>query len=269
MPQTPPLRCIRSRDNADFKYWKKLAHHRRTRRQERRIMLEGVHLAEEWLAAHGRPEVALLSPQGHANADIMAWLNTAECAAVMLADALFRELSGTETPAGLIVIATLPTLATPPATDRDTLALDGVQDPGNLGCLLRNAAAAGIAQVVLSADCAEAWSPKALRAGQGAQFRLRLYEDVDLPAFLRMFQGDTLATALEDAASLYSARWRHPLAWVMGSEGQGLRPETLAACRQRVRIPMPGATESLNVVAAAAVCLFEMTRRDLAAAPPV
>jgi TrmH family RNA methyltransferase len=84
-----------------------------------------------------------------------------------------------------------------------------------------------------------------------------------LPAFLAEFQGDSLATALEGAESLYTATWRHPVAWVLGSEGQGVRPQVLAAARRHIRIPMSDAVESLNVGAAAAICLFEMARRRL------
>ncbi|MDR2165694.1 MAG: RNA methyltransferase [Zoogloeaceae bacterium] len=252
---------IVSRENPDFRAWKKLRDSSRARRKQGRLLLEGIHLVMAWQAAWGMPEVILVSESGRARPEIRVWIAQTGARVTELADSLFRELSATETPGGILAVVTLPVPASPPAANRDSLLLDGVQDPGNLGTLLRSAAAAGVGQVLLSTDCAEAWSPKALRAGQGAHFTLRVHEDVDLPCFLAAFQGDTLAATLEDAVSLHAATWRHPVAWVMGAEGQGARPETLAACRQRVYIPMPGAVESLNVGAAAAVCLFEMVRR--------
>jgi TrmH family RNA methyltransferase len=103
-----------------------------------------------------------------------------------------------------------------------------------------------------------------LRAGQGAHFALAIHEDVDLASFMAEYQGTTAVTTLDDATSLYEACWDGPLAWVFGAEGQGVRPELLAAARLRIRIPMPGAVESLNVAAAAAICLFEALRRKLA-----
>jgi TrmH family RNA methyltransferase len=103
-----------------------------------------------------------------------------------------------------------------------------------------------------------------LRAGQGAHFALAIHEDVDLTGFMAEYRGTTAVTTLDEAISLYEAHWDGPLAWVFGAEGQGVRPELLAAARLRIRIPMPGAVESLNVAAAAAICLFEALRRKLA-----
>ncbi|MDR3351469.1 MAG: RNA methyltransferase [Zoogloeaceae bacterium] len=257
-------RTILSRENPDFRHWKKLLHSARERRKAGLLVLEGVHLVRDWHTAYGAPESVLVSDRGMENAEIRACLAESCVGAKMvrLAEARFAELATTATPAGILALAPLPTRGSSPAPDRDSLLLDGIQDPGNLGTLLRTAAAAGIGQVLLSADCADVWSPKTLRAGQGAHFCLDIHAGADLVAFLRNFQGEGLATALtERAESLYAIQWRHPVAWVFGAEGQGVRPEILTAARKQVRIPMPGRMESLNVSAAAAICLFEMTRR--------
>jgi TrmH family RNA methyltransferase len=103
-----------------------------------------------------------------------------------------------------------------------------------------------------------------LRAGQGAHFALAIHEDADLGAFMADYRGTTAVTCLDDATPLYDASWEGSLAWVFGAEGQGVSPELVAAARLRIKIPMPGAVESLNVAAAAAVCLFEALRRKLA-----
>ncbi|MDR3056002.1 MAG: RNA methyltransferase [Zoogloeaceae bacterium] len=261
------MKIIASRENPAFKAWKKLAQSGRERKKQGQTLLEGVHLVESWHTAYGMPICLLASERGQARAEIADWLAAGarqgvECA--VLTDALFAELADTETPSGLLAVVNLPDAREPPAPDADSLLLDGVQDPGNLGSLLRTAAATGFAQVLLSADCASPWSPKTLRAGQGAQFQLRLYENADLPAFLGAFQGTSLATALDGAKSLYAAELgQAPLAWVFGAEGQGVSPDVLVAAQKRIRIPMPGAktVESLNVGHAAAVCLFESLRR--------
>jgi TrmH family RNA methyltransferase len=172
-----------------------------------------------------------------------------------------RDLGLVETPSGLVGVAALPaTVAVDP--QKDAILLDGVQDPGNVGTLLRTAAAAGIGQALLGPGCAAAWSPKVLRAGQGAHFAMNVVEDADLAGFMAGYRGTTVVTTLgPDARSLYAVDLDGPLAWIFGSEGQGVRQELLAAARLQVRIPMPGAVESLNVAAAAAVCLFETVRR--------
>ncbi|MDR3324174.1 MAG: RNA methyltransferase [Zoogloeaceae bacterium] len=258
------MKHIISRDNPHFKAWKKLAQSGRARRQAGEVLLEGLHLVTAWQVACGLPSCILVSDKGRQNPEIADWLaGLGEHAPepTQLSEALFAELADTETPGGLLAFAPRPAQATPPAPDQDSLLLDGVQDPGNLGAILRTAAAAGVSQALLSADCADAWSLKVLRAGQGAHFQMRIHEGVDLPDFLAAFAGESLATALKEGQSLYAAAWRHPVAWVFGSEGQGVRPPVLAAAQKRIRIPMPGKLESLNVATAAAVCLFEMVRR--------
>ncbi|MDR1350229.1 MAG: RNA methyltransferase [Zoogloeaceae bacterium] len=260
------IKTIASRENPAFKAWKKLAQSGRACKKQRQTLLEGVHLVASWHTAHGMPACLLASEKGRARAEIADWLAAGErqnARCVVLADALFAELADTETPGGLMAVVHLPPVEEAPAVDVDSLLLDGVQDPGNLGSLLRTAAAAGFAQILLSADCACAFSSKALRAGQGAQFQLRIQEAANLAAFLAVFEGNTFAATLRDAESLYAVDLRQrPVAWVFGAEGQGVSPNVLAAARQRVRISMPGAqsVESLNVGHAAAICLFETLR---------
>jgi TrmH family RNA methyltransferase len=142
--------------------------------------------------------------------------------------------------------------------------LEDIQDPGNVGTMLRTAAAAGVEQVLLSKHCAFAWSPKVLRAGQGAHFATTIVEDVDLVAWAQKFStrgGDVIATSPRDAATLYDAEVREPWAVAIGNEGAGLSQALLARATSRIAIPMRADTESLNASAAAAVVLFELVRR--------
>ena len=256
------MRHIASRDNPHFKALRKLASSGRERRKSGMTLLDGVHLALAWEAA-GHPVLEyLVSERAATEGEIAAFVGSRASARVtVLADALFAELSPVDTPTGLLACVHAIVDSGAPASDVDTVVLDGVQDPGNVGSILRTAAAAGFRQAVLSADCAQAWSPKTLRAGMGAQFVIRVHEGVALESFLADFRGTTAATLLDGDKDLYSASLFPPVAWVFGHEGEGIRPSVAAATRVHVRIPMPGAMESLNVAAASALCLFETVRR--------
>ena len=259
------MKRIESRDNAAFKGFKKLCQSARERRKTGRIVLEGMHLIESFAARFGLPDEVVVSQTGLQTNEIARYLDqvAGQASAVLLADGLFAELSELDHPSGIIAFAAWPAVAKPVDDCCDTVVLDGVQDPGNLGSILRSAAAAGFKQAVLSDDCAQAWSPKVLRAGMGAHFLIDIFESVDLAPFLDRFQGQSIVTALDGKRSLFEVPLREPVAWVFGSEGQGVRLEVAACVRERVLIPMPGQTESLNVGAAAAVCLFETVRQRL------
>jgi TrmH family RNA methyltransferase len=141
------------------------------------------------------------------------------------------------------------------------LLLDGIQDPGNVGSILRTAAAAGVEQVLLSAQCAFAWSPKVLRAGQGAHFHLQIFEDIDLIEWAGTYRGKLVAAVAADGEPLFTVDLTPPVAIAIGNEGAGLSDALRLAAARRVTIPMPGGFDSLNAAAAAAVCLFECVRQ--------
>lgn len=257
------MKLIQSRDNAFYKQLKKLAESGRERRKSGLTLLDGVHLVSAWEAARGPVQTLVVAESALENPEIAAL--TVKTSPVVLADVLLRELGLVDTPSGVLAVVPLPGVdATTVDLDQDTILLDGVQDPGNVGTLLRTAAAAGVKQALLGPGCASAWSPKVLRAGQGAHFVLDIVEEADLAGFVGSYRGTTAVTCLDGATSLYDADWQGPLAWIFGAEGQGVRPELIAATGLRIRIPMPGAVESLNVGAAAAICLFEALRRRLA-----
>jgi len=256
------MKLIQSRDNPFFKTLKRLAESGRERRKTGRTLLDGVHLIEAWEAVHGPVETLVVAESAAASGEIAAYVAGRD--GVLLADVLMRDLGLVDTPSGLLAVVAMPTTTAAVDHQKDAILLDGVQDPGNVGTLLRTAAAAGVKQVLLAPGCASAWSPKVLRAGQGAHFVLSIHEEADLSTFMADYAGTTAVTCLDGSTSLYEAKWNGPLAWVFGAEGQGVRPELIAAARLKIRIPMPGAVESLNVAAAAAVCLFEALRRKLA-----
>lgn len=255
------MKHIQSRDNPFFKQLRKLAESGRERRKSGLTLLDGVHLVAAYEAAIGPVAALVVAESALAAGEIAAYVGGREI--TVLADALMRELGLVDTPSGLLALAAMPAAVAPLDHGQDAILLDGVQDPGNLGTLLRSAAAAGIRQALLAPGCAAAWSPKVLRAGQGAHFLLAIHEDADLAGFMAAYGGTTAVTCLDGATSLYDARWFGPVAWVFGAEGLGVRRELIDAAQLRVRIPMPGAVESLNVGAAAAVCMFETVRRRL------
>jgi len=255
------MKLIQSRDNVFYKSLKKLAESGRERRKTGKTLLDGVHLVEAFEAACGPVETLVVGESALAAGEIARLAEGREV--TVLADALLRDLGLVDTPSGLLAVVAMPGAMAAVDLGKDAILLDGVQDPGNVGTLLRTAAAAGIKQAVLSPGCASAWSPKVLRAGQGAHFVLSIHEEADLAAFMADYRGTTLVTCLDGATSLYAARLEGPLAWVFGAEGQGVSTELIDVARLRIRIPMPGAVESLNVAAAAAVCLFEVLRRRL------
>ncbi|MEY4591253.1 MAG: hypothetical protein RIR18_148 [Pseudomonadota bacterium] len=259
------MKHIQSRDNPFYKQLKKLAESGRERRKVGKTLLDGAHLIVAFEQAMGAVETLVIS-----ESCLSTYQKSAELVRVVegheltvLSDSLMRELGLVESPSGLLAVAKTPQTVTQPNPNINAVLLDAVQDPGNLGTLLRTAAAAGIRQVLLSPGCASAWSPKVLRAGQGAHFVLNIIEEADLASFLAGFSGTSIVTCLDGAVSLYEARWRTPSAWVFGSEGQGVRQALIDMASLRVKIPMPGAVESLNVGAAAAICLFEAYRQSL------
>ena len=257
------MQLIRSRANPFFRNLKRLAESGRERRKTGRTLLDGVHLVAAYEAVNGPVETLVVGESALAGGEIADFVG--ERTLVVLADSLLRELALVETPSGLLAVAAMPVATVAVDLERDAILLDGVQNPGNVGAILRTAAAAGVGQALLGPGCAAAWSPKVLRAGQGAHFALTVHEDADLAGFMAGYRGTTAVACVDGATSLYDARWEGPVAWVFGSEGQGVRGELVAAAGLRIRIPMPGAVESLNVGAAAAVCLFECLRRREAA----
>lgn len=256
------MKTIHSRDNPFFKELRKLAGSARARGKAGHALLDGVHLVQACLDAGLQPAQVLVSATGaQDDPEVAALLRAAPGVPVAcLDDALFAELSELKTPTGILALIEQPQPAVPPVRSRFALLLEDIQDPGNLGSMIRSAAAAGCDAVFLSRGCADAWSPRVLRAGMGGHFALSVHESMDLVAAATAFPGTCHAAALHAQTSLYGCDLRGNVAFAIGNEGAGLSGALLQACRP-VAIPMPGKVESLNAAAAAAVCLFEATRQ--------
>ncbi len=256
------LKLIRSRDNARFKTLRELASSTRERRKAGLALLDGAHLICAYRARGGVPEQLILSESAASNPEAMQLAASASGQGVLvLSDSLFSDVAQVATPTGIIALIRTPRPGALPHRIERCVMLENIQDAGNLGSILRSTAAAGVRTVLLSQGCAFAWSPKVLRAGMGAHFSLDVFDNVDLAAVLPRLSGRLICTSGHAAKSIYQADLRGPLAWVFGNEGAGVSAELSAAAAEQLRIPMPGKTESLNVAAAAAICLFEQVRQ--------
>jgi TrmH family RNA methyltransferase len=249
------MSVLTSRDNPRVKRWAKLARDARYRRAEKRALLEGPHLLAAALQ-HGYKPVALLATEeGAADPEISRLIGESGLRPVILARGVFRLTVDADNPPGMAA-----EIAIPAANDKDaarTVFLEGVQDPGNVGAIVRSAAAFGFGRVVLDPECADPWSPKALRAGMGGHFSLQLRESGDLGAEIEAFKGTVACTVPRGGVALSEAPLNRSSAWIFGGEGRGLREETIRRADLRVTIPMAAGTESLNVAAAAAICLYQ------------
>lgn len=261
------MKRITSRDNARFKWWRQLAHSGRERRQQAKTVLDGAHLLEAYLGRRASPLSLAISDQGLASPEISRLIERCGgCETTHFSDALFAEISPVDTPTGLLSAIEIPPAPREPAITASCVILDGVQDAGNVGSILRSAAAAGVEWALCAPGCAQPWSPRVLRAAMGAHFSLNLVEAADVPAILSGYPGKIVATVPDAEADLFGVGVSGPVAWLFGSEGGGLSPPVRALATDLVHIPMSGATESLNVAAAAAVCLFEQLRQIRAGA---
>lgn len=247
--------AIDSRHNPLFKELRRLSRDSTAYRKQCRLWVEGEHLCRAALARGVTPEVAVFSASGWSS-ESASWAASA-LKAVVLPDSLFADLSALESPANMGFVLALPATAEL-RLDAASMILDRVQDAGNVGSLLRSASAFGFQQVIALKGTAALWSPKVLRAGMGAHWGLQLIEGVELAAL-----ADLSVPII--VTSSHRGHWLHqiqatkalpfPCAWVFGHEGQGISAGLDAMASQHVRIAQPGGEESLNVAAAAAICL--------------
>lgn len=259
---------VTSRDNALVKELRKLAQDGTTYRKTGRVWIEGEHLCDAAQSRGLKADIAVISDQKQHLAGM-------ECARsaiklVVVADALMRELSGLESPAAMGLVLSLPQDMPVDATARSVI-LDRLQDPGNAGSILRSAAAFGYTQVIALKGTVALWSPKVLRAGMGAHFSLRIVETArneqlselihplavtssHRGQFLHELQAQSSLSKYERSAQ-DSCRRLADFSWIFGHEGQGVNEELEALAKAHVCIAQPGGQESLNVAAAAAICL--------------
>jgi TrmH family RNA methyltransferase len=261
------MQRVTSRQNPRLRAAARLIASSRDRRKAGKCVLEGEHLVAAYSARYGAPETVIVTDDALSRPEARALAERHAARTLVVPGTLFGELATLPAGVGLLAVITTPVAGTSGRTDF-CLLLDDVQDPGNVGSMLRSAAAAGAAQVMLSKHCAFAWSPKVLRAGQGAHFALDIHEDIDLPAWAAAYRaagGEVIAMVAKGGDDLYAVSLAGRVALAIGNEGAGISAALAAQATQQVSIPMPGDVESLNAAAAAAVCLFECVRQRAAA----
>jgi len=249
---------ISSRDNPLLVRLRKIAQDPAAYRKQGAVWLEGDHLCRA-LRARGRPAaLALMTERAWAEPalrELAGWAPRV----TLVGDDLFAGISGLGSPAPIGFVIDAPAVL-PIEPAAASVVLDRLQDAGNVGSVLRSAAALGVTQVLALKGTAALWSPKVLRAGMGAHFGLRLIEGLEL-ADLEALALPLVAGSSHAPTALHAIALPWPCAWVFGHEGQGVCAALLARCALTVRIPQPGGEESLNVAAAAAVCLYESARQ--------
>jgi TrmH family RNA methyltransferase len=242
---------ITSRDNPLLKELRRLSQDGSAYRKTGRFWVEGDHLGRAALQRGQRPAIAVLAES--AWPAFGAEFGEVASRTIVVPDALFDAISGLEAPTRLGFVFDLPAQAGVQAGVASVI-LDRVQDAGNVGSILRSAAAFGFRQVIALKGTAALWSPKVLRAGMGAHFALRLVEGVEAAA-LDELAVPILVTSSHQGGLIHREVLPWPCAWVLGHEGQGVGAEVMARATRSVRIAQPGGEESLNVAAAAAICL--------------
>ncbi|MBN9462703.1 MAG: RNA methyltransferase [Burkholderiales bacterium] len=256
---------IRSSTNERYRRLLELTASARERRREEQSVIEGVHLVQAWLGRFGPAagEAELFVPRRSLQlAEVSALLERFAGTPTVLDDRLFARASQVEHGNGPIAIVPTPRPPLPRRLEDDTVYLDRIQDPGNVGSILRTCAAVGVQRVIASPGTAFCWSPKVLRAGMGAHFHLDIHEGVEPATLCERAALAVRAAEAGASTSLYQADLRAPALWLFGNEGQGLDAE-LRAWPQvtRLAVPQQPAVESLNVGVAAAVCLYEQWRQ--------
>lgn len=253
---------LESKDNPKIKHLRGLIDQNSYRKKQGQTVLEGTHLVLAWLE-QGRKINSIFTTEHameHEDFDKIATFYTGTV--FVLSEAFYREISTLGTTLACLAIIDLPSSRDALDFSADTLILENVQDPGNVGTLLRSAAAAGIKQVVCTKGSASLWSPRVMRAGMGAHFSLNTYENVALEETLSKFEIPVFVTSSHQSESLYQKDLSSPVVWILGNEGQGASEFALQHA-QAVTIPQPGGQESLNVAVAGSICFFEMVRQRI------
>lgn len=254
------MRILSSAQNPLLQRVRRLAHEPLAYRTLGQVWVEGEHLCEALCTRGWRAETAVLSETGASVPRLQALAARAQ-ETVLVPDVLYARVSGLPAPSGLgMLVSWQPNAQAMRAVP--SVVLDRLQDAGNVGSILRSASALGFKQVLAFKGTAGLWSPKVLRAGMGAQFGLMLHEGLDETALdaLVTLPLPLVAASVHSGATLSRSVLPWPCAWVFGHEGQGVAPHVRARCASEVSIPQPGGEESLNVAAAAAICLYESVR---------
>jgi RNA methyltransferase, TrmH family len=255
------MTAIRSRANPRVKGWARLASEPRERRKRGVALIEGIHVVETFLDRGGVPESLIVEESAMERPEIRRLMERAGIPPFVLSPPVFKQVSDVGTPVGIAAEIRIPDGSFDPGKSEGCLFLDGLQDAGNVGTILRNAAAFAVPDVLLGPRCADPWSPKALRAAMGGHFFLRIAFSADLAQDVSRFGRHTVCTVAHDGIPVGTLDLSGRIGWIFGGEAAGVSQPVAAAASHKGTIPTPGGTESLNVAACAAICLYERHRQ--------
>ncbi len=259
------MKLITSRNNTLYREIRQLSGSAQARRKKAKTILDGVHLCQSYLEHIGNPLFCVVNESSKNQpeiAEIFEECQKRAVSCVVLRDFLYESVSQVEEGVGILFMIEPPFYPVPDKMTGTAVLLDRIQDPGNLGAILRSASAAGIDQVFCSEGTAVAWSPRVLRAGMGAHFMIRVYENADLAKLIDDSDVPVIATVPGAGQSIYDFDLKKPVAWLFGHEGQGVSDSLQSKAGALLSVPHAGKQDSLNVSACAAVCFFEQLRQQ-------
>ena len=243
---------ITSAQNQTIKKIAKWSTNNKARKADQIVILDGEHLCQEW---DKHFEYLIFTSQYSGTTKFPA-KNYIE-----VPQQLMSKMAPTKSPSGILGVIKKPGANLEKlAESRFVLLLESVQDPGNIGTIIRTAAASGVDTIFMNATCADVWSPKVLRAGMGGHFKLNLVEDVDLLQIKDHFDGPLFGTFME-GENLFTTSLPQKCGFIMGNEGAGVSAELKNICDHKINIPMQNNVESLNVAMAAGLCVYEHMRQ--------
>lgn len=262
---------ITSRDNQHLKYVRSV----RDGRESESIFIEGIRVVQEATRSNlsiNKCFVASSFAQTNRGGELLRQIEDSETAIFSVPDAVFRTIADTENPQGIIAIASRPESSGEVIEKRlaenklkIVVLLDRINNPANLGAVLRTAEAAGVSGVVTTTGSSDAFSPKSLRSSMGSAFRVPVWENIDIEHAVEWASITGLKTTALDiggASSIYEADWRLPRLLIIGSEAHGLEKVTLTETDEVLNIPMASPVESLNLAVSSGITLFEARRQN-------
>lgn len=252
---------IASTKNPQIKTVKKYLDNARARTKDQIIILDGDHLVQEYQTQFPTTPIRCFITESFLKSPTFPKLNRSFDELEVVENHVMNHITPTKTPSGIVALAPMPQIKKEnPKNLNNIILLENIQDPGNLGTIFRTARASGFQDVFLSQDCTDPYSPKCLRAGMGAQFKINIQTNHNLSEVVKSFPGTIYGTSLQSDQSLYDIKWSERVGFVLANEGQGLSSELDSLLQAKFIIPMVNDTESLNVAMAATVVCFEYAR---------
>ena len=250
---------ITSKDNPLIKTAHALLTESKKRKKLEQTVIEGVHLLDAYLKADKMPINVIISESGLNHREIQDLIKKLNQSPIIISDSLYKNIRTLGTSLPIMAIIKMPNLTLHQNINKDCLIINGIQDTGNLGTLLRTASATWFDTVICTEGTALAYNPKTLRASMGANFSLDIYENVGIDEIFEYVKVPLYATTSHADGLIYHKDLTKPLALIMGHEGQGVDKALIDNCTP-LTIPQYG-EESLNVGVAGSVCLYEILRQ--------